>query len=82
MQSTHCFGMTDTEFAAWLEKYITTTATADRMNVFRELHLHMLQEGIVTPIGVSPYYAIARKPWKFDAYQMFAGTPLWTLKHE
>lgn len=75
-------GMTDSEFRQWLNQYLDTTDPAARSEISRTLHYNMLYNAHVIPIAVQPYYGIARKPWKIEAYQMFAGSPFWTIKRE
>lgn len=82
LQSLGELGMTDSEFSSWLSDYFDTTDTSARLDKFRDLHFNMLYNAHVIPIGVEPYYGIARKPWKIEAYQMFAGSPFWTIKRE
>lgn len=82
MQSFGGLGMTETEFSKWLSDYVDTTDTTARLKKFRDLHFSILYNAHVVPIGVEPYYGIARKPWKIEAYQMFAGSPFWTIKRE
>ncbi len=82
LQSLGELGMTESEFSSWLSDYFDTTDTRVRLDKFRDLHFNMLYNAHVIPIGVQPYYAIARKPWKIEAYKMFAGSPFWTIKRE
>lgn len=82
LQSLKHFGMSDSEFALWLDDYIGTENESLRLKKFRDLHFKMLIEAQVIPVGVESYYGIARKPWKIEAYQMFAGSPFWTIKRE
>lgn len=82
MQSFGGLGMTDSEFSKWLSDYVDTKDTIERLKKFRDLHFNILYNAQVIPIGIEPYYGIARKPWKIEAYQMFAGSPFWTIKRE
>ena len=82
MQSTGNFNMTQDNFEKWMRDYIETADPNSRLEKFRELHFRLLKTAKVVPIAIGSYYAIARKPWRFEASQASAGTPLWTLKHE
>lgn len=82
LQSLKHFGMSDAEFSRWLDDYIETDNESLRLQKFRDLHFRMLMDAQVIPVGAESYYGVARKPWKIEAYQMFAGSPFWTIKRE
>lgn len=76
------FGMSDIEFARWLDDYIDTESESLRFEKFRDLHFKMLLEVQVMPVGTECYYGIARKPWKIEANQKLPGSAFWTIKRE
>lgn len=81
-QSRNYFNMTDSEFSNWLDQTMNIDDPALQIKALQDLHFKILSEGYIIPIGIEPYYAFARKPWKLNAYKMYAGSPLWMIEHE
>lgn len=81
-QSIGLFNMTDPEFDKWFKGLLQISEPTDKLNYLRDFHYKILSEGHVIPIGLRPYHAFARKPWKLNAYKMYAGSPLWMIEHE
>ncbi len=81
-QAKGLFGFSDQEFYSWLDGLVNIVDDKLRFQELQKIHMKLLQEGIAVPIGVSSFYALARKPWSADLYNMFAGTPLWMIHKE
>lgn len=81
-QATGLFNMTNQEFSSWLDNMLKIEDPNVQLNYLRDFHYKILSEGHVIPIGLRPYHAFARKPWKLNAYKMYAGSPLWMIEHE
>lgn len=81
-QSRNYLAMSDNEFESYIYKLMTTQDSDLQIKMLQDLHFKILSEGYIIPIGIEPYYAFARKPWKLNAYKMYAGSPLWMIEHE
>ena len=66
--------------AEWVNKYSKTENLADRMKMLNKLHYDTLAGAITVPLTFSSYVAIARKPWRFDFFDLHAGTTFWRMR--
>jgi len=65
---------------AWLKNYIETSDKTERIAKLNRLHFELLKNVIFIPYHVSPYFAVARKPWHLNQSNLSAGTCLWRLR--
>jgi ABC-type transport system substrate-binding protein len=65
----------------WIKEYIKLEKLEERMVMFNKLHYDTLSEAITIPLTLSSYGAIVRKPWRFDFFNIHAGTTLWRLRY-
>ena len=79
--TTGSFGYDDKKSAnKWIQDYIKIDEKSERLAKLKQLHFEVLAKGIIVPISITPYYAVARKDWKLDFHRHFAGTPLWMMR--
>lgn len=79
--NTGSFGYNDKKIANdWIQNYIKIDDKSERLAKLKQLHFEVLAKGIIVPISITPYYAVARKDWKLDFHRHFAGTPLWMMR--
>jgi hypothetical protein len=76
------FGMTRDEGRQWLNEYILIDEKKERLRKLQALHYKVLTEPVMIPLMVSPYVAIARKPWKINLSQLYANNQLWQIIKE
>ena len=79
------FGMlaeTPEEGRAWLKIYMELQNKEERIQMLKKLHLSALERGLVTPFALSPYVAIARKPWTHGLSRFFGNNPFYFMRHE
>lgn len=75
------FGYDDKEKAnQWIQDYIKINDKTDRLEKLKELHFEALAKGLIVPISITPYYAVAKKDWKLSFHRHFAGTPIWMMR--
>lgn len=75
------FGYDDKEKAnQWIQEYIKINDKNDRLEKLKELHFEALARGLIVPISITPYYAVAKNDWKLNFHRHFAGTPLWMMR--
>lgn len=75
-------GFTKEERAEWLTNYMQTPEKTDRMKKLRKLHYNVLAQSILVPLVVSPFVALARKPWRIELSPLYANNQLWLIKHD
>lgn len=75
-------GFTKDERADWLANYMQTPEKTDRMKKLRKLHYQVLAHSILVPLVVSPFVALARKPWRIELSPLYANNQLWLIKHD
>lgn len=75
-------GFTKAERATWLADYMQTPEKTDRMRKLRKLHYRVLAHSILVPLVVSPFVALARKPWRIELSPLYANNQLWLIKHD
>ena len=63
----------------WMSNYMKIQDRSTRVKMLSDLHFKILQAGSIFPFSVSPYHAVARKPWEIKMSTLFAGTPLWQI---
>lgn len=79
--TTGSFGYADKKSAnKWIQDYIKIEDKSERLAKLKQLHFEVLAKGIIVPISITPYYAVARNDWKLDFHRHFAGTPLWMMR--
>lgn len=78
--SGYFFSIHGEEGAAWVKKYSKTENLEDRMKMLNRLHYDTVAGAITVPLTFSPYVAIARKPWRFDFFDLHAGTTFWRMR--
>jgi len=66
--------------ASWVKKYSRTENLGDRMKMLNRMHYETLSEAITIPLTFSPYMAIVKKPWRFDFFNLHAGTTFWRMR--
>ena len=66
--------------ASWIKKYSRTENLGNRMKMLNQLHYETLSEAITIPLTFSPYIAIVKKPWRFDFFNLHAGTTFWRMR--
>jgi hypothetical protein len=66
----------------WLKNYIQIDDYQTRILKLRELHFSLLNQGVIYPIIVNPYIALANKKWKINFYNYTAGSQFWTIRNE
>jgi len=71
------FGMNKNERAQWLAEYMAIPDKEHRIEKLVGLHKKILDEAVIVPLVVSPYVALARKPWNIGLSQLFANNPFW-----
>lgn len=76
------FGFSKDKADAWVEKYIQTDEKENRIKQLRELHLSLLLDLKIIPLGFSPYIAIARHGWIINFSKYYAGSPLWRIQRQ
>ena len=67
------------DFNVWMSNYMKIQDRSTRVKMLSDLHFKILQAGSIFPFSVSPYHAVARKPWEIKMSTLFAGTPLWQI---
>ncbi len=70
------------ENKAWLQRYTFIEDKDQRLQLLRQLHFDMLTKPTVVPISAMPYFAAARKPWKLNFSELFAGGELWRIERQ
>jgi len=76
------FDMSREEGIQWLEDYMKIEDKAERLKKFRQLHFEALKKAYMVPMGLGPYTAVVRKPWRFEMPKLYAGTPMWLIKRD
>lgn len=78
--STGTFGYNKADANKWIQDYIKIDDKVTRLDKLRELHFDVLSKGLIIPISITPYIAVAKKEWKIEFYKHFAGTPIWMMR--
>ena len=73
------FNIPNFDYHKWIDNYMGIKERSERVKMLSDLHFKLLQTGGIFPLFVSPYYAVARKPWEIKMSTLFAGTPLWQI---
>lgn len=76
------FGYSKKNAEVWLETYINTESKAERIKQLQALHLSILLNLKIVPLGFSPYVAVAKVGWKIEFSKYYAGSPLWRIKRQ
>ncbi len=76
------FGLSKSERAIWLKKYMTTEDLKERLQMLSKLQYNALSSPVLVPLVASPYTALVRKPWRFELSTQYANDPLWKIKHD
>ncbi|MBL6988884.1 MAG: hypothetical protein ISR65_03865 [Bacteriovoracaceae bacterium] len=82
MISLDMFEMGQEKANEWIEDYLSIEDKNTRLKKLQKAHLAMLISASVIPLAAAPYVAIAKKPWKFEVSDQYAGTPFWQIVHD
>lgn len=74
-------GLKKTDRASWLKHYMETTTKEDRIAALRDLHHSALKNADIVPLVISPFVALAKKPWRMELSELFANNQLWLVKN-
>jgi hypothetical protein len=74
------FGFSKDKADEWIKQYINIEEKSERISKLRTLHLSLLIDLKIVPLGLSPYFAIAKPGWKIDFSKYYAGSPQWRIK--
>lgn len=66
----------------WIKDYADIEDRETRIEALTSLHESLLRSVVIYPIYVSPYTAVAHKPWKLSFSTFSAGTELWRISLE
>ena len=69
------------ERAKWISDYMALQTKEERIHALRDLHFRALSEAAIVPLVISPFVAMARKPWKMELSELYADNQLWLIKH-
>lgn len=78
--NTGFLGLKKSERPKWMAKYMTLSSKEERLTALRELHFNALADAAIVPLVISPFVAIARKPWKMKLSEIYANNQLWLIK--
>lgn len=75
------FGSPD-EGRSWLRNYVSTGDKQRRIKALQELHLSILQNGLIVPVVFAKYHIVIRSPFDFEISKFYAGTKLWKIHRQ
>lgn len=73
-------GLPKSERAAWVKRYMDATSKEERIESLRALHFDALRDAAIVPLVISPFVALARKPWRMELSELYANNQLWLVK--
>ncbi len=76
------FYLKGSKMRQWLNKYVLLNDKNERMRLLKDLHYETISRFAVVPLGIAPYVAIARKPWKMKFPKYFANNPIWMIQKD
>lgn len=74
------FGLSKDEGVKWVEDYISTVDKVERISKLKILQMNFLKKPSLYPIGVSPYWAIAKKNIELNFPTIFPGSHWWKIR--
>lgn len=75
-------GLPKSERAGWVKRYMDSTSKEERIESLRTLHFNALREAAIVPLVISPFVALARKPWRMELSELYANNQLWLVKSQ
>jgi len=74
-------GLKKSERAGWVKEYMEMPSKEERIAVLRDLHFNALHNADIVPLVISPFVALARKPWRMELSELYANNQLWLVKN-
>lgn len=74
-------GMEKEKRTPWLKHYMHISFKEERITALRDLHFKALYDADIVPLVVSPFVALAKKPWRMELSELYANNQLWLIKN-
>lgn len=74
-------GLKKSERAGWVKRYTDMPYKEERIVALRNLHFAALRNADIVPLVISPFIALARKPWRMELSELYANNQLWLVKN-
>jgi MarR-like DNA-binding transcriptional regulator SgrR of sgrS sRNA len=78
--NTGFLGLKKDERQKWISNYMALKTKEERILALKALHFKALSEAAIVPLVISPFVALARKPWKMELSELYANNQLWLIK--
>lgn len=74
-------GLKKSDRSEWVKNYMAMPSKEDRIAGLRSLHFAALRNADIVPLVISPFVALARKPWRMELSELYANNQLWLVKN-